>query len=155
MAKANQVREDKVVVKNLGGKDRIIQFDLNAIIELEKKFGTVKDAMEAMKSGSMTDMRMILWAGLIHQEAILNEDGEPTGYKITPYQVGSWVSFPRMNEISQKITQALINSSPDLVETLKNDAQLAQVAADMGITVEKLLEMMKSNDLQDDEVKNV
>ena len=117
MANIKDVRQnmDPVTVE-LGGKVRILQYDMNAFAELENKFGTVQDAMKKLSSGKIADVRLILWTGLIHEEAVIDEDtGEPLKYNITPFQVGSWIKNPAMlTSVSQKIGQAMDFGSPDL-----------------------------------------
>ena len=116
MAKAKNIRTEKVTIE-LGGKTRSISYDMNAFIELELKFGSVQAAMEALQQGTMKNLRIILWAGLIHEEAVFDEvTGEPVSYNITPYQVGSWVQPRQMPEISQKIVQAIGIGLPDDLE---------------------------------------
>lgn len=100
----------------LGGRERTIQFDMNAFAELENRYGTVQDAMKELQSGSMKDVRMILWVGLIHDEAIIDEaTGEAVGYNITPYNVGSWIKNPEMlQEASMKLNQAFGGSATSI-----------------------------------------
>ena len=113
MAQVKNIRNLPVQIE-LGDKTRTIKYDLNAFAELELRFGSVQKAMDDLQSGSMKSVRIILWAGLIHEEAIVDEfSGEPTGYKITPYQVGGWVDPTRMQEISEKIGQAVSGGIPD------------------------------------------
>jgi hypothetical protein len=99
----------------LGDKEREIKFDLNAFAELEKKFGTVDNAMQKMQSGGMGSIKVILWVGLIHEEVkdIDEDTGEPTGYNITPYQVGSWITMGNMEEVSAKLTIAMTAGLPE------------------------------------------
>lgn len=99
----------------LGGKVRTIQFDLNAFGELEKRFGTIQNAMDQLQQGRLNDVKIILWAGLIHEEVILDEiTGEPKGYNITPYQVGSWVKSPKMlREVMEVLSKAIESDMPD------------------------------------------
>lgn len=114
MARGTNIEELRPdIVKFVGGgKTRTIQYDLNSFAELEKKYGSVEAAMQELQKGGMKAVRTILWAGLIHEEAILDEDGEPVAYNITPYQVGSWVKPSQMPEISKLIERAMEASMP-------------------------------------------
>jgi hypothetical protein len=114
MAQVKDVRRIPVTIE-LGGKKRTIKYDLNAFAELELRFGSVQKAMESLETGSMKSVRTVLWAGLIHEEAIIDEIlGEPTGYKITPFDVGGWVEPSMMQEISNKIAQAVQGDLPEV-----------------------------------------
>lgn len=109
----NTIRKVNPVTIELGGKERVIQFDMNAFAELETRYGTMDAAVKSLSSGKVKDVRVSLWAGLIHEEAILDDNGEPVGYNITPYQVGSWLTSPgEMNDAIIKIGMALGDSSP-------------------------------------------
>lgn len=121
------IRPDDVVI-NLGGRNRTVQFDLNAFAELEKKFGSVEKAMNELVKGRMTDIRFILWAGLIHDEAVIDETtGEPIKYNITPYQVGGWIKNPSLlNEASAKVSQAMSAGMP-------NPEAMVKAAKDAGV----------------------
>lgn len=109
MSKLADVRNIEPVQIELGGKLRTIVYDMNAYAELEKRFGTVDKAMEELQKGSMRQIRLMLWVGLIHDEVVLDEEtGEPTKYNITPYQVGSWITNAAMlQEVSEKLALAI------------------------------------------------
>lgn len=148
MADVKDVRQNmEDTTMFLGGKDRVIQFDMNAFAELENKYGTVQDAMKELQSGRIRDVRMILWTGLIHQEANIDEDtGEPISYNITPYEVGSWIKNPSMlQEASQKLNDAMGFGTPDL-ENLPDEVK-TQLEA-QGIDINNLAA------IEDTEVKN-
>jgi hypothetical protein len=96
-----------------GGKDRYIKFDLNAFAEMERLYGDMDKANDALSKGSMIDIRKILWLGLIWDEAVLDEvTGEPIKYNLTPYEVGSWLNTTNMKEIMTDITLAINGSLP-------------------------------------------
>ena len=117
MAKVNDVKQHaNPVTMELGGKKRTLQFDMNAFAELEKRFGSIDDAMEQLASGKMGDIKIILWAALIHEEVEEFDEftGEPTKYGITPYQVGSFIKNPMMlQEVSAKLGEAMSFGMPD------------------------------------------
>jgi hypothetical protein len=154
MAKAKDIRPDAVIMKDLGGKDRTLQFDLNAFIELEKRFGSVKQAMDTLRGGKMEGMRVILWASLLHEEVVLDDLGEPVSYKITPYQVAGWIKPHMMNELSVKLTQAMTNGSPDIKTIPGGKEQLKQIAEQMGITEEEAEKMIKGEVTETEGEKN-
>lgn len=104
-------------IGNFGGKDRYIRFDLNAFAEMEDKFGTMEAAQERLKGGSMKDIRTVLWLGLIWDEAVIDEvTGEPIRYNLSEYQVGSWLTTLNLEEVMQKLQDAISGSLPDNIE---------------------------------------
>ena len=106
----SDVRTDMQMVSigELGGRVRHLKFDLNAFAELENRFGNTEAAMDALQKGSLTAIKFILWAGLLHDEVILDEfTGEPVKYLITPYLVGSWVTPANLPKISEQLGAAL------------------------------------------------
>lgn len=116
MAKVKNVQKKKQIVKVTlaDGKERVLHFDLNAFAELETRFGSIQAAMKALTSGMMKNIKVILWAGLIHEEVSeYDEDGEPMGYNITAYQVGKMVTPDLMEVVSQKVMEAMGFAMPD------------------------------------------
>jgi hypothetical protein len=100
-------------IGEFGGKKRYIKFDLNAFAEMERLYGDMDKANEALSKGSMQDIRKILWLGLIWDEAILDEiTGEPVRYSITPYEVGSWLNTTNMKKVIGDLTDAINGALP-------------------------------------------
>ncbi len=130
MARVQDIRTDMQTVSvNIGGKVRHLKFDLNAFAELEIKYGNIQVAMEALQEGTMVAIRTILWAGLLHEEVVLDEHtGEPVKYNITPYQVGGWILPNQLADISEKITQAISFGLPEPETTeLPGQVTIAEV----------------------------
>lgn len=96
------------------GKERFIRFDLNAFAEMEKIYGSMEDANEALSGGSMIEIRRVLWLGLIWNEAVLDEiTGEPIKYTLTMHQVGSWLTPLNMKEIMGNLMLAMNGAMPN------------------------------------------
>lgn len=95
-------------------KPRKLKYDLNSFGELEELYGTIDAAMDAMEKGSIKALRIILWAGLIHEE--MDEDYNP---KIRIKEVASWVTPDRLEEIMMKVTQAMEGDLPEPDESQK------------------------------------
>lgn len=134
MAGVSEIRKDaQVGVIELGGEKRKLHFDLNAFAELEKRFGNINEVMERLQEGRIGDLRVILWAGLIHDQVLeFDEDtGEPTKYGITPYEVGKWVTFDNMKEVSDILGEVLGGSLPE-AEKQAIQAQVAEEMAKVG-----------------------
>lgn len=152
MAEFVDIRGKAKQTINLGGKQRSIKFDLNAYGELEDKYGTVQEAMEKLKTGNLKAVKTILWAGLIHEEAILDEiTGEPLRYAISPYMVGSWITPDKLANVVKELNAAMLAHLPkdtrDKIE--KQVAEAAKEAntkmAKVVATPEELIEQEKND----------
>lgn len=77
-------------------KVRNLYFNLNALVSLEEQGVDISKLNEGIK---MAQVRGILWAGLIHEDADLTID-----------QVGEMVDFDNIEEVSTAISAAF-NSS--------------------------------------------
>lgn len=110
---SEEVRGGYYSIGTFDGKERFVRFDLNAFAEMERIFGTMDAANEALSKGSMRDVRTVLWLGLIHDQAILDEiTGEPIRYSITQYEVGRWLTPSNMKEVMDKLSAAIQGSVP-------------------------------------------
>lgn len=117
MGNVSKVKPMRVFVEL--DKQRELKYDLNAYTELEKRFGSVEEAMTKLQEGSMQSIKIILWVGLIHEEAVIDPDtGDAISYNITPYQVGGWISPGILADVTHKLTEAIGASMPEApVET--------------------------------------
>lgn len=86
-------------------KPRTIVFDLNSFAELEEKYGDIQEVMDNMASGSIKALRLLLWAGLIHEQETL-----------TPKDVGRLITFGDVPALTEMIEMALASSRPDKEE---------------------------------------
>lgn len=110
----NAVRPGFYHIGNYGGAERFVRYDLNAFAEMERLYGSMEAANEALTKGSMTDVRRILWLGLIHDQAVLDEiTGEPIKYNLTVYEVGKWITPTNMKDIMNKLNSAIAGSVPE------------------------------------------
>ena len=73
-------------------KERTLYFDLNALVALEDQGINVATINEGVK---MSQIRGILWAGLIHEDKDL-----------TMEQVGAMVTFDNIQDVSDCIAKA-------------------------------------------------
>ena len=73
MANLNDVKEKVAEITLRDGVKRPIRYTLNALAELEDKYGSVDAAFEALDKGSVKAVRFILWAGLISDSPELTE----------------------------------------------------------------------------------
>jgi len=103
MANVKDVKKSKdVKIKLKDGVERTLVFDLNAMAELEDKYGSVDAAFEMLDKNSIKALRFILWAGLIHEDENLTER-----------QVGSLIDMQYMQEIMGTLGEAFEADMPN------------------------------------------
>ena len=83
------------------GKQRTIRYDLNAMAEMEDRYGSVDKAFEALDSNSIKAVRFMLWAGLIHEDPDLTEK-----------QVGGLIDMQYLGDLMQRLGVALDSDLP-------------------------------------------
>lgn len=111
----------------LGGRERTIKFDLNAFAELEKRFGSVEKAFTEFEQGDIKAIKLVLWAGLIHDEAVINEEtGDVEKYNITPFEVGSWIDPITLQDVTKELFRTLDEALPQ-----EKKDELAKKVADI------------------------
>jgi len=101
---------------NIGGKERTLRFDFNSLARLEELTGKSAFDSNTFLNIRASDMRAIVWAGLLHESPdLLLED------------VGSWLNPGNVKKISEAIAKAFGNNVED-----KDAAPLAE--ADLPLT---------------------
>lgn len=86
----------RTVTINLGGKERRLKFDLNAVAEIGERLN-INVRMESLwkditsASLPLSSLRVLLWAGLRHEDT-----------EITPEEVGSWVDQDNIKEVWER-----------------------------------------------------
>lgn len=114
--------KQKAITVNINGKDFNIFYDLNAYSELENRYGSIDKAMDELSKGSLKALRIILWAGLIHDNTVFDDfTGEPVSYGITIGEVGRMLSMQNMKEITENLTKAITDSMPEEDVAAKNE----------------------------------
>ena len=83
------------------GIERELKFTLNALAEMEERYGTVVAAFKALDSGSIKAVRFVLWAGLMH-----------TDDNLTERQVGNLIDTQCMANIMESLGIAFDNDMP-------------------------------------------
>ena len=91
------------------GVERELRFTLNAMAEMEDRYGSVDAAFEALDSNSIKAVRFVLWAGLMHTDEGLTEK-----------QVGNLIDIQLMNEIMSTMSEAMQSDLPPAGETVPN-----------------------------------
>lgn len=110
MSNLSEIRSNGIEIKLNGQPYRII-FDLNAMAEVEEKYGSVGKAVIAMQQGSFKAIRCVLWAMLLHDNPELTEK-----------EVGSMVTVGNLDEIVEHITAAVNKDTPSEEERSESAA---------------------------------
>lgn len=82
-------------------KPRTIVFDLNSFAELEESYGSVQAVLDEMAKGSIKALRLLLWAGLVHEQDDL-----------TPKDVGRLIQFGDIPKLTDLLNSALEKAQP-------------------------------------------
>lgn len=100
----SNLRDAKPRVKTItlnDGVEREIRFTLNAMAELEDRYGSVDAAFKALDAGSIKAARCVLWAGLLDSDESLTEQ-----------QVGKLIDLQLMSNIMESLGEALGEDMP-------------------------------------------
>ena len=108
MANLKDVKSKPVKITLTDGVERTLRFTLNAMAELEDKYGSVEAAVEELDKGSIKAVRFILWAGLTHEDPDLTEQ-----------QVGNLIDIQYMQELMNTVGDALDSDLPEQAEPAK------------------------------------
>lgn len=92
-----ELRPTRVVVTL--DRERELRYDMNALSELEAKFGGLQGIFEI--ETSLANIRFLLWAGLIHEDDALTEK-----------QVGKLADTTRLKEYSEAVSCSLERALP-------------------------------------------
>ena len=111
MANVKDVKSKAVKITLTDGVERTIKFTLNALAELEDRYGSVDEAFKQLDNNSIKAVRCILWAGLIHEDPELTEQ-----------QVGNLIDIQYMQELMTSINDAFESDMP-VAEKLPDNAE--------------------------------
>lgn len=95
MSNVKDMKAKDVKLTLSDGVERTLKYDLNAMAEMEDRYGTVEDAFKALDTNSIKAVRFILWAGLIHEDESLTER-----------QVGSLIDMNYLKELMSTLGDA-------------------------------------------------
>ena len=96
------IKSKSVPLVLMDGKERHLRFTLNALAELEDKYGSVEAAFNKVEQeNSVAALRFVLWAGLSW------EDDE-----LTERTVGDLIDLNYMQEMIEKLGNALDGDMP-------------------------------------------
>lgn len=95
MSNVKDVKAKTVKITLSDGVERTVKFDLNAMAELEDRYGSVDEAFAMLDKNSIKAVRFILWAGLVHEDPNLTEQ-----------KVGSLIDMQYMQELMSSLGNA-------------------------------------------------
>lgn len=101
MANVKDVKSKAVKITLTDGVEREIRFTLNAMAELEDRYGSVDEAFKQLDNNSIKALRCVLWAGLIHEDPSLTEQ-----------QVGNLIDIQYMQELMTSLGTAFDANMP-------------------------------------------
>lgn len=88
---------------NLGdGVERKCTFTLNAMAELELKYGSIDAAFKAMQDGSICAIRFLLWLIIV-----------PDGQEMTEKEIGAKIDLTNLSEIMDSVMDMFTEAMPD------------------------------------------
>lgn len=102
----SNLRDVKPRVKTItlnDGVEREIKFTLNAMAEMEDKYGSVDAAFAELDKGSIKAVRFVLWAGLLHYEDA----------SLTEQKVGNLIDLSSIKSIMESMADAMIEDMPE------------------------------------------
>ena len=102
MANVKDVKSKAIKITLTDGVERTIKFTLNAMAELEDRYGSVEEAFKQLDNNSIKAVRCILWAGLIHEDPDLTEQ-----------QVGNLIDIQYMQELMTSLGEAFDADMPE------------------------------------------
>lgn len=111
MSNVKDVKSKDIKITLNDGVERTIKFTLNALAELEDRYGSVDEAFKQLDSNSIKAVRCILWAGLIHEDPELTEQ-----------QVGNLIDIQYMQELMASLNDAFGSDMP-VAEKLPDNAE--------------------------------
>ena len=109
MANVQDVKAKVVKITLSDGVERTIRFTLNALAELEDRYGSVDEAFAQLDKNSIKAVRFILWAGLMSDDPDLTEQ-----------QVGNLIDVRYLQDLMEDLGSALDQDLPTTEGTAEN-----------------------------------
>lgn len=120
MANVKDVRAKAVKITLNDGVERTLKFTLNALAELEDKYGSVDAAFALLdENPSIKALRFILWAGLMHEDPNLTEQ-----------QVGNLIDIQYMQELMASLGTAFESDMPTAEPLPENNSTALEGTSD-------------------------
>ena len=110
MSNLREVRPRVKTITLNDGVEREVRFTLNAMAELEDRYGSVDAAMAALDANSFKAVRCALWAGLLYGDDSLTEK-----------QVGDLIDIGCLGDIMNTLSEAMSEDMPAQDNAPEND----------------------------------
>jgi len=101
MANVKDIKAEPVKITLSDGVERHVKFTLNAMAELEERYGSVEEAFKQLDNNSIKAVRCILWAGLMWEDPNLTEQ-----------QVGNLIDIQYLQNLMASIDGAFTADMP-------------------------------------------
>ncbi len=105
MSDIRAIRPVKHTIDLGDGVERDIEFSLNAMADLEDKYGTVEEAFNKIQDNNISAIRFLLWC-------LLN-NGEQ---EITEREVGKLINIRNLDELMTAVMDYMEEAMPNVVE---------------------------------------
>lgn len=113
MSNVADVKPKKRTVDLGDGVEREVVLSLNAMAELEDKYGSVDNAFEKVKKGSVATIRFLLWCVLV-------PDGDAD---LTEREIGKLIKLDNIQEIMTSVMDALEEQMPPSTDSPNQQTQ--------------------------------
>lgn len=113
MSNVADVKPKKRTVDLGDGVEREVVLSLNAMAELEDKYGSIDNAFEKIKKGSIATIRFLLWCVLV-------PDGDTD---LTERAIGRLIKLDNIQEIMTSVMDALEEQMPPSTDSPNQQTQ--------------------------------
>lgn len=113
MSNVADVKPKKRTVDLGDGVEREVVLSLNAMAELEDKYGSIDNAFEKIKKGSIATIRFLLWCVLV-------PDGDTD---LTEREIGKLIKLDNIQEIMTSVMNALEDQMPPSTDSPNQQTQ--------------------------------
>lgn len=113
MSNVADVKPKKRTVDLGDGVEREVVLSLNAMAELEDKYGSIDNAFEKIKKGSIATIRFLLWCVLV-------PDGDTD---LTEREIGRLIKLDNIQEIMTSVMDALEEQMPPSTDSPNQQTQ--------------------------------
>ena len=113
MSNVADVKPKKRTVDLGDGVEREVVLSLNAMAELEDKYGSIDNAFEKIKKGSIATIRFLLWCVLV-------PDGDTD---LTEREIGKLIKLDNIQEIMTSVMDALEDQMPPSIDSPNQQTQ--------------------------------
>lgn len=105
MANIQAIRPVKHTIDLGDGVERDIEFSLNAMADLEDKYGTIENAFKKIQEDNISAIRFLLWC-------LLN-NGEQ---EISEREIGRLINLRNLNDLMSSVMDYMEEAMPGITE---------------------------------------